>query len=542
MTSLKVLYLEDSPNDRDLTRLQLERASPGGFSIVEATDLASAVRLLGKQPFDVVLADLNVGDSQGIATITSLLKAGCKAPIIAFTGNLDPKSGIEAVAAGASDFVSKGVADPATLANRILYAAKRGPSMPEAALEAVVIERTAALRSALAQLQASNEQLAQQKQWLDVFMQGVPVCCFLVDAQTGRAVFVSEAYAAIYGRPASALLADPNDWIQSIHPDDLARMKAASAARGQGAPRNAVIDYRIIRDGQVAWIQATFTPIASPDGRPGYVAGIIEDVSKEHQVAELEQAGRAKDQALQIEHRNTKFKAQFLNMAAHDLATPVTPLRLQVAAMRTKAKAAKDEGTLASLDMLDRNLVRLTGLIQDVLDVGRIEAGRIKLNPAPLDLAAVVRDDVGTMQAMAEKGGISLQADLRPVSLTGDQDRIGQIVLNLLSNAVKFTPSGGHVVARVDASDGRARLEVTDDGRGISPADLDKLFQPFIRVGDTAKVAGTGLGLYISRGLARLMGGDLVAASPGEGKGATFTLTLPLVPPAEPVAKAAAAS
>src|SRR5688500_4037265 len=112
MTALKVLYLEDSPNDRDLTRMQLERASPGMFTITEAVDLKSSIAMLGKQTFDVVLADLNVGDSQGIATITALLKAGCKAPIVAFTGNLDPRSGIEAVAAGASDFISKGITDP----------------------------------------------------------------------------------------------------------------------------------------------------------------------------------------------------------------------------------------------------------------------------------------------------------------------------------------------------------------------------------------------------------------------------------------------
>jgi PAS domain S-box-containing protein len=538
LTTLKVLYLEDSPNDRDLTRLQLERASPGTFKITEAADLKGAVGLLSTQAFDVVLADLNVGDSQGIATITALLKAGCKAPIVAFTGNLDPKSGIEAVAAGASDFISKGITDPHTLANRILYAAKRGPSMPKEALEALVLERTSALNVALRNLQASNEALAEQKQRLEVFMQGVPVGCFLVDAETGRILFVSQAYENMFGRPRAGLLVDSNDWAKAVHPDDVARMMQPAA---MGAPGSATsLEFRVTRRGEVRWIRASWTPIVNPAGRETHRAGIFEDITEARRVNQLKEDGRAKDAALALEQRNAAFKAQFLNMAAHDLATPVTPLVLQIASMRIKAKAAKDQATLDALAMMDRNLARLGGLIQDVLDVGRIEAGRVKLRNASLDLASVVRGELDIMKAMADDGKVTLASELAPVTLTADEARISQIVLNVINNAVKYTPPGGQVRVRLASSDGVARLEVEDSGRGISAEDLGRLFQPFTRVGDTTKVTGTGLGLYISRGLARMMGGDLVAASPGEGKGSTFTLTLPLAPPPEaPVAAAA---
>ncbi len=363
-------------------------------------------------------------------------------------------------------------------------------------------------------------------------MSAVPDCFTLQDVKTGRFVFISPGYEGIFKRPLRALEANPFDWLSVVHPEDRAGLREHFLNASAAPTTRVAQEFRVVDpDRSLRWVRVTWMPIRSSEGNPAHRAAIIQDVTDEHQLRILREDAATKDKALAVARQTATFKAQFLNMAAHDLATPITPLRLQVAAMRSRALFANDAVALDSIDLLDRNLLRLTGLIQDVLHVARIE-----MKAAPVDLREIVRGATGLLQVQADAGKVTLDVNTDPGPMTGDPDRLGQIVLNLLSNAVKFTPPGGHVKVHLSAKDGKASLAVMDDGRGISQADLAKLFEPFRRVGDLSKAPGTGLGLYISRGLAKRMGGDITAASAGEGKGATFTLTVPLTPPTVPAA------
>jgi CheY-like chemotaxis protein len=171
-------------------------------------------------------------------------------------------------------------------------------------------------------------------------------------------------------------------------------------------------------------------------------------------------------------------------------------------------------------------------LIDDVLDMSRIIAGKMQIDPQPVDLGDVVQAAMRTVQPAADAKGVMLEMQRRPGAslVTGDPNRLQQIVWNLLSNAIKFTPRGGEVVTRIEQSGSFVRLSVRDSGKGIGPEFLPHVFEPFRQAENvtTRTYGGLGLGLAIARQLAELHGGNISAQSEGEGKGATFVIELPV--------------
>lgn len=250
---------------------------------------------------------------------------------------------------------------------------------------------------------------------------------------------------------------------------------------------------------------------------------------------------------------------RFLNMAAHELNTPLTPLRLQVHLLRSGAFGKTSARQQKAIAIMARNLERLHGLVQEILDVARMEGGGLRTKLAPFDLRAGVQEALDAFAETARQLGVDLrlhgktwhplpadvdatpgrdrtEADLEDPKARGrdalivlaDRARVLQIVQNLVSNALKFTPRGGRVNVTMEALPDAVLLRVRDTGAGLSPEQLGQLFRPFARPLEATApdVGGTGLGLFIARGLAQAMGGSLIASSPGAGKGATFTLTL----------------
>jgi two-component system, NtrC family, sensor kinase len=220
-------------------------------------------------------------------------------------------------------------------------------------------------------------------------------------------------------------------------------------------------------------------------------------------------------------------KMRFLNVLAHELSNPITPLALQVQLLSSYPEVASKHG--ANLEVLKRNVQRLSGLTSDLLDFARLQNGALHLRRAPVDLDAVVHDAVASFRPEAERKGVRLEADLAAggAPLEADPQRVGQVLFNLLSNAVKFTPRGGSVEVRTASADGEARVEVVDSGRGLAPEDVQTLFQPFQRGSSARDEAGTGLGLYISKAIVEAHGGRIAAESPGPGKGSAFRVALP---------------
>ncbi len=254
---------------------------------------------------------------------------------------------------------------------------------------------------------------------------------------------------------------------------------------------------------------------------------IAERTLAQQQAAELlkrEQAAR-----LEVEAAN-RSKDEFLAILSHELRTPLNAILGWAEILRT-GEQTRDE-VIEGVDVIERNARSQARLVEDVLEVSRIVCGKIRLNFGRVDLAAVVDAALSSARPTASAKSITLHPMVEPLPMLspGDADRLQQVVWNLISNAIKFTPRGGEVTVRARQDETHTEIEVTDTGIGIQPDFLPFVFDRF-RQSDasiTRSHGGLGLGLSISRHLVEMHGGTVSAASGGEGKGATFLISLPL--------------
>jgi signal transduction histidine kinase len=224
-----------------------------------------------------------------------------------------------------------------------------------------------------------------------------------------------------------------------------------------------------------------------------------------------------------------RLKSEFVSMVSHELKTPLTSMKISMDVMTSLSGSEKDLRTRDEmLAIIDRNIERQKRLVNDLLDISRIETGNLKLSLEPVDLYDIIRESVGSMRKIAEEVGIPIHLDLQGESpaIAGDRDRLVQVFVNLIGNALKFTKEGEiKIWARM--VDGHPEIRVSDTGIGIPPEELDLIFDKFHQVdsGLTREVGGTGLGLAICKGIIEGHGGSIRAESE-VGKGSTFVIVL----------------
>ena len=255
--------------------------------------------------------------------------------------------------------------------------------------------------------------------------------------------------------------------------------------------------------------------------------------------AERDQVEQEREKLLQREQTARKeaetanrIKDEFLAVLSHELRSPLNPI---LGWSRLLQSGKLDETrTKQALATIERNAKLQSELIEDLLDVSRILQGKLSLTVSPVDLAPTIKAAIETVRLAAEAKSIKLEIRLAPKVglISGDSTRLQQVVWNLLSNAVKFTSAGGQLTVHLAQVNYQAQIIVSDTGKGISPSFLPYVFDYFRQEDGaiTRKFGGLGLGLAIVRHLVELHGGTIRADSPGEGLGATFTVTLPLMP------------
>jgi signal transduction histidine kinase len=227
-----------------------------------------------------------------------------------------------------------------------------------------------------------------------------------------------------------------------------------------------------------------------------------------------------------------KLKDDFLNTTSHELKTPLIPIKSQLQLLLAEDYGDLNKEQKESLEMILRNEERLNKLMTDVLDISRIRSKKLRLIPKKLSLLKIIQNTVEEMKPEAKEKEIDLTIKLADLpEITADPTRISQVVSNLLNNAIKFTPEKGKVAIEAEKGKKEVIVKVIDTGVGISPKNLEKLFTPFFQIesGLARKHGGTGLGLVICEGIVEAHEGKIWAESPGEGKGSTFTFTLPIV-------------
>ena len=225
------------------------------------------------------------------------------------------------------------------------------------------------------------------------------------------------------------------------------------------------------------------------------------------------------------------MRTQLLNVSAHELATPLTPIALQVYLLEKADPQSRIADHQVGISVIARGVARLRLLIRDILDASRVESGRLRLDLEDADLARLVRQAGEAITAAAKARGVELQVDA-PESVPAQVDpmRIAQVLDNLLGNALKFTPRGGRIALALRVQGAAAVVTVDDTGPGLEPEQIRRLFQPFSQVHDPMQTTekGSGLGLYISKAMVEAHGGRIWVESRGAGNGSTFGFEIPL--------------
>lgn len=281
------------------------------------------------------------------------------------------------------------------------------------------------------------------------------------------------------------------------------------------------------RKGRKVWVQVRETPVVR-DGKVVAMVGSLTDVTALHDAEEELQ----RSQALIEELRTTsRTKSQFMSNAAHELFTPLTPLRIQLHLLLNGSAGTFTPEQANALAILDRSLDRLTRLVQDVLDSARLQSHGLRLERMPCDLSQLAAAAVQDFKSSAERAGITLDSRLaESAKVDGDARRLTQVIVNLVSNALKYTPRGGTVTVQTHVANGLAIFRVTDTGPGLAPDQIERLFQPFTQLHGGNAANSSGLGLYVSHGLIALHGGQLWCESAGPDHGSTFVFSLASAP------------
>jgi PAS domain S-box-containing protein len=285
---------------------------------------------------------------------------------------------------------------------------------------------------------------------------------------------------------------------------------------------------RLRKNGTAFWSNVIITAVREPDGTLIGFAKVTRDLT-ERRAAEQRAIADARRVA-ESEHANSA-KMQFLTAMSHELRTPLNAIGGYTDLLSMGLGGPITTEQLDYLDRIRRSQQHLMGIISDLLNFSRIEAGHVTYEITPILLPQIL-DVVLTMvepQSLAKGVRVKRATNANHAIALGDRSKVAQILVNVLSNAIKFTETGGRVTVDISVTPKTASISVADTGCGIAADKLDSIFEPFVQLGRSLSSAheGTGLGLAISRDLAYAMNGDLTVTST-EGVGSTFTLTLPL--------------
>ncbi len=440
---------------------------------------------------------------------------------------------------------------PAALAqvNHALQAQIQQRSQIEAALrqaqnqlEQRVQERTAALMQANEQLQqeirdrtAIEAELREREERFSTLFNGMEdwglVYHLTPDCQPGQLVEVNEQACQRLGYSRQELLT-----MSVVDLIDASKVSSQINLKRLLTENHIVVEsVHCTKNGQAIPVEVSAT-LFRLNGQPT-VQAICRDITERKQTeAEREQLLERERVAREQAEAANRIKDEFLAVLSHELRTPLNPILGWTGLLRRGGIDAQQ--TAIALETIERNAKLQTQLIEDLLDISRILQGKLTLKIDAVDLVATLEAAKETIQLAAESKSITIHTDLEPTphSIWGDANRLQQVFWNLLSNAVKFTPPGGQIDIKLTVGASEVQIIVRDTGNGIRPEFLPFVFDTFRQADGTTtrKFGGLGLGLAIVRQIVELHGGTVSAASLGEGKGATFTVRLPLRTAAQP--------
>ena len=365
--------------------------------------------------------------------------------------------------------------------------------------------------------------LANQQQWLESVLHLIPTAFLLIEPDSGRVVFANQAAHRMAG--GHFPLGVPTEDYASVYrltdergaPIPVHQSPGARASRGEHLRRTPVVwhtatgKYSLLTDSEL---------LPAMHGHPATAVLAFQDVTRLKQTeAQLQEAVRLRD--------------EFLTVASHELKTPLTPLQIKLQGLAREARGEAPGGrlrerVLSTVENASGQIRKLTVLINDLLDVTQLTGETLSLERDVVDLSAIIREVVEQFRTPCSHAGCDIIVNApEPVVGWWDRHRLEQVARGLLSNAIKYGP-GRPVVLQVERVGDRARFTIRDEGIGIAPENLSRIFEKFGRAVSTRNYGGLGLGLFISRRIVEAHQGTILAES-HQGQGATFTVELPLV-------------
>ena len=387
------------------------------------------------------------------------------------------------------------------------------------------------LRRSREELHTAHASLKDREERFRQLAENINQVFWMTDAESQRVLYVSPAYELVWGRSARVLYEQPGSFADSLHPEDRDAVVSAFARQIAGTYDE---QYRVVQPGgAVRWIHDRAFPVRDAAGAVYRVVGIAEDITERKLAHETVHA--AKEEA----ERANNAKNEFLSRVSHELRTPLNAIlgfgQILEADCTGDQRQCAEHILKAGSHLLD--------LVNEVLDLASIEAGRLTFSPESVSLRRLIRESLQLIGPLAEQRNISLASHYPggDAYVFADHQRLKQVVINLLSNAVKYNRSSGSIdIDCTHAAADRVRIAVRDTGLGLTPEKVALLFTPFQRLGaERTAVPGAGLGLTLSKRLVELMGG-VIGVESEPGRGSVFWVELPLaegrVPGSEPAA------
>ena len=507
---LRILIVEDSPDDAELIVREIRR---GGYMVdfVRVQTQSDMQQALVRDTWDLVLSDYSMPRFSAMGALDVLKNSGLDIPFLVISGTIGEETAVTALKAGVHDFLLKG---------------KLARLIP-------AIERE--LRDA--ETRRSHRETESRYQLL---VEQLPIIVYInpVDKMSST-TYVSPQIQTILGYRPEEWLADPEFWRKRIHPEDReAVMKHIEHSESTGQSFD--MEYRMLaRDGHVVWFQDQTVLVRDHHGRPLHWQGLKIDITKRKQAedeirelnAQLEQ--RVEDRTKELE-RALRTKDEFLANMSHELRTPLNAILGLSESLLEMTAGNLNEKQQRYLGMINESGNHLLSLINDILDLAKIESGQIVLNINEVNVQEVCQASIRMVNELAHKKNQQVNLDVDEIeAFWADERRLKQILVNLLSNAVKFTPENGKLGLEVqgDQKEKRVLFTVWDNGIGIAESDLTRLFRPFVQLDSSLsrEATGTGLGLALVAQMTRLHGGSVaVESQPSEGS--RFTVILPWEP------------
>jgi PAS domain S-box-containing protein len=478
VTDARILIVDD---DEALLEALPEalRMRMNGIQIDTSPSAQAALELIRDVDYDAIVSDIKLPGMDGLALLTQVKELRPGTPTLLITGHGEHDLAVQALRGGAYDFVQKPI-------DRDYFVAS--------------LERAIRMRRLDRQVHQQRVELERHARVLEHVDRGV----FLVD-ESGIVRYWNPAAQAITGLEAATIVGrragDAIPGWDAIGPE-----VPIATEPGPGSLLSKTLPLEI--DGRELWVQ--ISGVEFEDG----VVYAFRNLTEE----------RALD----------ALKSDFIATVSHELRTPLAAIYgcARTLLRRDLELGDADRGRL--LEVVVQESERLTRIVGDILLANQIDAGRLRLKDLEFDVAELVKAVVDQMQAaLSGKEGIDLEVKA-PESLqrvSGDEDKLRQVLLNLIDNAIKYSPDGGRVAIRIEQRDSGVQIAVSDEGLGIPHADQQRIFGKFYRVDPQQNrgVGGTGLGLYICRELVRHMDGRVTVTS-REGHGSTFVVELPLLP------------